>query len=673
MRVLFVVVIVWYSGNGSTIPPPTEALTNTRKNLAFVACPTNARSYRYRTFWSELGVKTNHGANREQQANHDHADPPLDQMDPSSSASSSSQASLDCQASSGSSTVESVSDMDPDWMVESSVPFGSQQPQPPQRLVAPTTTTTPTDRPTPLCKPPSEPTGTTRPHSAGYWYLQHELELDDVAMARIEQWAPSALGLTPDTLRTKLHVLNGTLGLTSREDLVHIVCTSPALLHLSAQDNVIPTVQLLRHLFQRPRVPVHTTTTPGNRQQMMTEAEEDAVFLRSLVLACPSILGYSKATLKAKIGFFTNPKIMGLSVSETRDLLLREPKLVRSSVRTGLIPRFRFLRSEVNLSRDSIRHIVLKHPRMLLYSLEHNLVPKLVFFAILYCHMDTHHVERLLVSFPQFMDYHLERHTLPMAQYFLQELEYSPTEFRSLLLAYPRIVTHSLSTIKHTVGWFRYNALNFTGSHVKRILYQAPQACALKDSTLTAKLDFLQTFLDLDAEELRTIVVGMPRVLLLNVERNLQPKLEYLQHAMGNDPKTLRQALVRLPTLLGYSLHGRIQPRMQAIVDQGLPPSSITVGIPMTEAKFQAWLTSKTNKKKKKQKQQSQPQADLEKQETSHSTGLRASNTDARTRGGPVTGHDNREGRTLPEPNTGSLGRITHWTRERKTRTRPSP
>lgn len=54
----------------------------------------------------------------------------------------------------------------------------------------------------------------------------------------------------------------------------------------------------------------------------------------------------------------------------------------------------------------------------------------------------------------------------------------------------------------------------------------------------------------------------------------------------------LRQAVLTLPTLLGYSLEKRIKPRMERILDAGLEPIKITVGITMKEDNFSKWLNS---------------------------------------------------------------------------------
>ena len=75
----------------------------------------------------------------------------------------------------------------------------------------------------------------------------------------------------------------------------------------------------------------------------------------------------------------------------------------------------------------------------------------------------------------------------------------------------------------------------------------------------------------------------MPTLLLCSAEKNLQPKADYLLEQFDGDELELRQAVLTLPAILGYSLEKRIKPRMTRIVNAGIEPINITVGITMTE------------------------------------------------------------------------------------------
>jgi mTERF domain-containing protein len=198
---------------------------------------------------------------------------------------------------------------------------------------------------------------------------------------------------------------------------------------------------------------------------------------------------------------------------------------------------------------------------------------------------------KLLTSYPFIMDYSLENHMLPIARYFLADLEFSPMEMKRILLKFPRLMSHSMFKIKHVVGYLRFQ-LGMNAKEVKRVLFQAPQVISLNtDEKVASKVAFLRDAFGLtNGSDLRKVIAGMPTVLLCNTEDNVRPKAEYLLGEFGGDRMEMRQAVITLPTLLGYSLEKRIKPRMLQILDSGMEPIKITIGITMTEEKFQEWL-----------------------------------------------------------------------------------
>jgi len=191
----------------------------------------------------------------------------------------------------------------------------------------------------------------------------------------------------------------------------------------------------------------------------------------------------------------------------------------------------------------------------------------------------------------------LEQHMLPIARFFLGELEFSPFELRKIVLKFPRLMTHSLFKIKHTVGYLRYQ-LGMNAEQVKRVLFQAPQVISLStDDTLVSKVSFLRDAFGLEeGSDLRKVIVGMPTLLLCSVEKNLSPKADFLLQHFNGDQMEIRQAVLTLPTLLGYSLDKRIRPRMARLLDIGAEPIKITVGITMTDENFDIWLENKRNR-----------------------------------------------------------------------------
>ena len=404
--------------------------------------------------------------------------------------------------------------------------------------------------------------------NVSYFYLRDELGLSETALWRITYEASSVLGMRTENIRKKVENLRTLMGF-SDEDIRILIERQPALLQLSADNNVSPTVEYL-----------------------LSNLELTVEELRKIVLACPALISYSRSNLRAKIQFFRS--VIGLSTGELKNLWLKEPKLIRSGVKTGLIPHVRFLRRDIEFERDDLLELVQKYPKILILSLDQNLIPKIIFFLLMTLQLDIKQIQKILLTSPTFLDYNLESHILPMTKYF-SEIEISPIEFGKILLKYPKIVSHSQRKIKHTLGYLRFE-LGLHSPQCKRVIHQAPPIFGL--SNLPRKVSFLRDRLSLSDEEVRTVISGMPTLLILGIDQNLSPKIQYLEDTM-KDSEKVREAVLRLPTLLGYSLANRIRPRMEALIREQVDPSSITVGIPMKEENFKSWLQRKSTKAKK--------------------------------------------------------------------------
>ena len=405
-----------------------------------------------------------------------------------------------------------------------------------------------------------------------YFYLKDELGLSEESMWKITNEAGSALAMKAVTIREKVDLLRTTMNLSdvqSRE----LIEKQPTLLHLSAKKNLAPTILFLV------------------RQLDLAPSE-----LRTIVLACPAVLCYARPMLHKKIEFFR--RTMGYSETETRELLIQEPKLWTASVDSGLTPRWRFLSKEMEIPSDKLRLLIQKNPRILLKSLDANLRPKLIFFFIMTLNMEPQDVLKMLLAYPRILEYSLDNHLRPIVQYLIS-LDFSAREVSRMLLKSPRLVTHSLFKIKHVVGYLRFE-LGLQAPDVRRVLYQSPQLVGLTTTNLAEKVDFLERACG-SGTTIRKVIVGMPTLLNLSVHKNLKPKVDYLSDMLGKDKLSL--ALDRLPTLLGYSLDKRIRPRLERILEAGVDGGSLTVGIPMKEEAFDSWLKGRALRAKRLQKE----------------------------------------------------------------------
>ncbi|KAL3826325.1 hypothetical protein ACHAXA_003649 [Cyclostephanos tholiformis] len=403
-----------------------------------------------------------------------------------------------------------------------------------------------------------------------YFYLRNTIGLSEETMWKITLESGSILGMTPLNLEKKVSLLRRTMNL-SDEDVRVILGKAPTVLHYSADRNLAPTILFLV------------------RSLDLSKGE-----LRTMVLDCPSILSYSLENLSKKIAFFVALGYDG--IDSVRELLVGTPKLLLSAVDTGLVPRLKFLTQEINFSIEEVRRLCQSNPRLLLYSLYDNLGEKIVFFFILQLHLEPADVRKILLAYPQIMDYNLENHMKPIAEYFMTELEFSSAEVGSIILKFPRLFSYSLFKIKHVTGFLRYE-LELDSRQAKRVIFQAPQVLGLAEDSTKAKLDFLRNRLELSTDELGLVLSKMPTLMCLGI-KTLASKLDYLESSVDHrDNKLLKDTILTQPSLLGYSLHLRIQPRMEQLKAAGIPPHKITVGVSMTEARFQQWLSSSQSKR----------------------------------------------------------------------------
>jgi hypothetical protein len=453
-----------------------------------------------------------------------------------------------------------------------------------------------------------------------YFYLHNSLGLSEDTMWKITLEYGSILGLTSLNLERKVNLLKRTMNL-SKEDLQVILHKQPSVLQLNPDKNLGPTLSYLA--------------------RSLGLSKDD---LRSIVLAYPSILCYSLKNLEQKIEFFR--ETLGCSQDKARNLLVSTPQLLTLSVTSGLglMAKYNMLRFDVELSESSIKEIIIANPRILAcYGFESNLVPKLIGFFMVRLDMSATQVEKMLLNYPLLMDRSLEGHLQPFADYFCDQINFSPQELRTVVLKFPRILSYSLIKIKHVAGFLRYE-VGLTGAQSKRILYQAPQVIGLNDETLRSKITFLQTSLDLSGEELRKILSGMPSVLKCSMEQNITPKVSYLFSELDNSLETLKRILVLQPTLLGYSLEKRIKPRLEQLKQRGIPLQKITIGITMTEPNFHAWLETESMSPQDKARMRWRKRRGL----ADHSAGFAASQRSEHTHGMRV--HDKE-------------ARIISWTR----------
>jgi len=478
-----------------------------------------------------------------------------------------------------------------------------------------------------------------------YFYLQ-SLGLSEDTMWKITTDAGPILGLTVPNLQNKIHFLQTKLGL-SDDDIISILTRLPTILQLNVTNSLKPKLEFL----ERELLLLNGTSQFNSTRSNESDSPFNPI-LKYMVIKYPSILCYSLKNLQKKVLFFRST--LELSSSKVSKLLTENPVLLTLSVENNLQPKIQFFQNEVLLSLPDLQHICLENPKILTYSLRSKLFDIIISYFIMRLRMEVPtHVAKVLNRFPQILDFSLENHMLPLTLYFIEDLGLHIKEFRSILLKYPKIMTHSLDKIEYVIEflceeldlgkttYFDGSRTQVDDDSIKRILLQAPQIIGYNvEDTIHSKIFYLQTELELDADsdgldEIRKLIVGMPTLLLCSIEQNLDPKIQYLKNEFGLD--MARNFILNQPALLGYSLEKRIQPRFKTLITEGFDPKKITTVLTMPQKKFEDWII-KSRLKVKNQNQSRERQLDNHKKIESD-----------------TNNHNERRS-----------ARIVHWNRERQ-------
>lgn len=135
--------------------------------------------------------------------------------------------------------------------------------------------------------------------------------------------------------------------------------------------------------------------------------------------------------------------------------------------------------------------------------------------------------------------------------------------------------------------------------------------------TIERNLAYLEERLDLNAEQLRTVVVGYPQVLSMRLETNLMPTVAFFYDALhvsdgineGSEQKEHQSRVATLlcesPDLLEYNVAKRLKPRLERVrssnrlmtdgdgADSNVNEEMLRAIATLTDSRFEAWLLQK--------------------------------------------------------------------------------
>ena len=119
------------------------------------------------------------------------------------------------------------------------------------------------------------------------------------------------------------------------------------------------------------------------------------------------------------------------------------------------------------------------------------------------------------------------------------------------------------ATVEPKLQWLQAR-LDLDAAQLRKMLLTIPSLLTLSvEDNMAPKLDWLQKRLDLDDARVRKMILALPALLGYSVEDNLAPKLQWLQTRLDLDAEQLRKIVLRLPPVLSYSVEATTEPKLE--------------------------------------------------------------------------------------------------------------
>ena len=117
------------------------------------------------------------------------------------------------------------------------------------------------------------------------------------------------------------------------------------------------------------------------------------------------------------------------------------------------------------------------------------------------------------------------------------------------------------ATVEPKLQWLQAR-LDLDAAQLRRMILTIPSLLTKSVQSIESSLDWLERRLGLDDAGLRKIVLTLPQLLTLSVEDNIAPKLDWLQDRLDMDAAQLRKMVLKFPQLLGRSIEDKIEPTL---------------------------------------------------------------------------------------------------------------
>ena len=314
-----------------------------------------------------------------------------------------------------------------------------------------------------------------------------------------------------------------------------VIATFPAVLGLSIEANLMPTVEWIKSL--------------GLSQTQVVK----------VIATFPPVLGYSiEANLKPTVEWI---KSLGLSQTQVVKVIATFPPVLGLSIEANLKPTFEWIKS-LGLSQTQVAKVIATSPPVLGYSIEANLKPTVEWIKSL--GLSQTQVVKVIATSPAVLGYSIEANLKPTVEW-IKSLGLSQMQIAKVIATSPAVLGLSIeANLKPTVEWIK--GLGLSQTQVVKVIMQRPQALGLSiEAHLKPTVKWIKS-LGLSQTQVAKVIATFPPVLGYSIEANLSIKHLLLQQFFPGQEAA--NYLARVPRLWSYS-RARLQHRLHVLQSQG--------------------------------------------------------------------------------------------------------
>lgn len=135
-------------------------------------------------------------------------------------------------------------------------------------------------------------------------------------------------------------------------------------------------------------------------------------------------------------------------------------------------------------------------------------------------------------------------------------------DFRKILSSYPDAFFLNVTNIHHVASYLRED-VGMTKDEVSKAIQNFPSLLKEDVTRIKDVVDYLR-WIEVDEEDLPSIIRSFPATLLLDIEKDMVPVVDFIR---GIGVRNIGRFVTRLPPVLGYSVEKDLQPKWDFLTE----------------------------------------------------------------------------------------------------------